>query len=173
MYQFDAKLVRARTNLIRELQLTPCASMRHRRVDASHPPNVDMTGSPLAIARALHRALEAGKSGAELRQLFTDDARTVEHPNRLKPGGAVTPLEQMLAASQAGAQLLSKQTYAVRHELEQGDLAILRLTWTGVIRSAVGPFREGQVLTAQIAQFIATRDGRIASIETFDCYEPF
>lgn len=79
----------------------------------------------------------------------------------------------MLAASQKGAQLLAKQTYTVRHELEQGNLAILRLTWTGVIRSAVGPFREGQTLTAHIAQFIETRDGRISSIETFDCYEPF
>ena len=85
----------------------------------------------------------------------------------------MTPLEQMLAASQAGAKLLAQQTYTVRHELEQGNLAILRLTWTGVIRSAVGPFREGQQLTAHIAQFIETRDGRIASIETFDCYEPF
>lgn len=34
-------------------------------------------------------------------------------------------------------------------------------------------FRAGQTLTAHIAQFISTRDGRIASIETFDCYEPF
>ena len=132
-----------------------------------------MANTPLEIARALHRALEAGESGEQLRARFTDDARTIEHPNRIKPAGAVAPLEQMLKASQAGAQLLAKQTYTVRHALEHGNLAILRLTWTGVIRSAVGPFREGQELTAQIAQFIETRDGRIASIETFDCYEPF
>jgi ketosteroid isomerase-like protein len=132
-----------------------------------------MTGSPLAIARALHRALEAGKSGEELRELFSDDARTLEHPNRIKPTGAVVPLEQMLAASLKGTELLAKQAYTVRHELEQGNLAILRLIWTGVIRRAVGPFREGQTLTAHIAQFIETRDGRITSIETFDCYESF
>jgi hypothetical protein len=57
--------------------------------------------------------------------------------------------------------------------LEHGSLAIVRLTWTGVIARSVGSFREGQVLSAHIAQFIDTRDGRIASIETFDCYEPF
>ena len=54
-----------------------------------------------------------------------------------------------------------------------GDTAIVRLTWTGVVARAVGPFREGQVLTARVAQFVETRDGRIAAIETFDCYEPF
>jgi ketosteroid isomerase-like protein len=47
------------------------------------------------------------------------------------------------------------------------------LTWTAVVARNIGPFREGQVLTAHIAQFIETRDGRVASIETFDCYEPF
>jgi ketosteroid isomerase-like protein len=132
-----------------------------------------MADTPLEIARALHRALEAGKSGAELRALFTDDAKTVERPNLIKPAGSVATLERMLAASAAGAQLLSHQSYTVHHELELGNLAILRLTWTGVIRRSVGPFREGQELKAHIAQFIETRDGRIASIETFDCYESF
>jgi ketosteroid isomerase-like protein len=134
---------------------------------------VRMPDTPLEIARALHRALEAGKSGAELRALFTEDAKTIEHPNRIKPAGAVTTLAEMLTASAAGAQLLAQQTYDVHHALEQGSLAICRLTWTGVVRHSVGPFREGQVLTAHIAQFIETRAGRISSIETFDCYEPF
>jgi hypothetical protein len=131
-----------------------------------------MMTSPLQVARALHRALEAGKSGAELRPLFTEDAKTIEHPNLMKPAGGEATLEQMLRASETGAQLLAQQTYAVHQESEHGSLAICRLTWTGVIRRSVGPFREGQVLTAHIAQFIETRAGRIASIETFDCYEP-
>jgi ketosteroid isomerase-like protein len=61
----------------------------------------------------------------------------------------------------------------VHHDLEQEDIVICRLTWTGVLAKTVGPFREGQILKAHIAQFIETRGGRIASIETFDCYEPF
>src|SRR5262249_28595138 len=133
----------------------------------------DMTNSPLAVARALHVALEAGKHGEDLRPFFTDDASTVEHPNLIKPSGAVVPLERMLLASSAGAGLLAKQTYDVRSAIEFDDTAILRLKWTGVVARAVGAFNEGQVLTAHIAQFIKTRDGRVASIETFDCYEPF
>lgn len=132
-----------------------------------------MDTSPLAIARALHAALEAGKHGAELRALFTDDATTLEHPNLIKPRGGRATLDQMLKASSAGVGLLSQQTYGVRSAIEHGNTAILRLTWTGVIAHDAGPFRAGQTLTAQIAQFIETRDGRVASIETFDCYEPF
>jgi len=36
-----------------------------------------------------------------------------------------------------------------------------------------GPFREGQRLTAHLAQFAEVEGGRIRSIETFDCYEAF
>ena len=132
-----------------------------------------MNETPLVAARALHAALEAGKHGEELRPLFTEDARIIEHPNLIKPTGAVASLEHLLAASTAGAGLLAKQTYDVRSAVEVGNTAMLRLTWTGVIARAVGSFREGQVLTAHIAQFIESRDGRVASIETFDCYEPF
>ena len=131
-----------------------------------------MSTSPIAIARALHAALESGQHGDALRALFTEDARTLEHPNLIKPSGATIELAQMLPASSAGAGLLAKQTYEVHSALELGSLAVLRLTWTGVIAQGVGPFHAGQVLTAKIAQFIQTRDGRVALIETYDCYHP-
>ncbi len=126
-----------------------------------------------AALRRLHAALEAGAHGEELRDLFTEDAVTVERPNLLNPGGAETPLEKMLAASSAGAGLLERQRYDVADIVERGDTAAVRLTWTGVIARDAGPFRAGQMLTAHIAQFATVRDGRIASIETYDCYEPF
>lgn len=132
-----------------------------------------MANSPIALARALHAALEAGQHGPQLRPLFTDDALTIERPNLLKPAGARTELEGMLNASTAGAGLLAKQSYAVHSAEEFGSLAVLRLTWTGEIARDIGPFRKAQQLTAHIAQFIETRGDRIARIETFDCYEPF
>lgn len=129
--------------------------------------------SPLDVARALHAALEAGRHGEDLRPLFTGDATTLEHPNRIKPNGATSDLATMLAASTAGAGLLSAQRYEVRDAVEVGDLAILRLRWTGTVARDVGPFRADQELVAHIAQFVRARDGRVASIETYDCYEPF
>ncbi len=121
---------------------------------------------PITAATSLHRALEAGISGQELREHFTSDAVTVEHPNLVKPNGARTTLDEMLAASEKGAALLSSQRYDVHSALAAGDTAILRLTWTGVLRN-------GDEITAHIAQFVETRDGLISSIETFDCYRPF
>ncbi|MFD9704868.1 nuclear transport factor 2 family protein [Lentzea sp. NPDC059081] len=122
--------------------------------------------TPAETATALHRALEAGTHGADLRRHFTPDAMTVEHPNLIKPNGARSSLDEMLAASEKGVGLLSSQQYDVHSALVTGDTAILRLTWTGVLR-------DGKELTAHIAQFVETRDGLISSIETFDCYRPF
>jgi hypothetical protein len=79
----------------------------------------------------------------------------------------------LLQAATLGAELLSKQHYEVHSAIEHGDLAILRLTWSGTVASDVGSFSAGQELTAHVAQFIHCRWGKIASIETFDCYEPF
>lgn len=60
-----------------------------------------MSSSPIEIARALHAALEAGAHGDALKPYFTDDARTIEHPNLIKPRGGTAGLDQMLAASSA------------------------------------------------------------------------
>ncbi|MDB4985036.1 MAG: hypothetical protein JWN04_214 [Myxococcaceae bacterium] len=128
---------------------------------------------PSRIARALHAALESGQHGDEVRVLFTDDARSVEHPNLIKPSGGTAELAQMLAASIAGAGLLARQSFDVHSARELGSLAILRLTWTGTIARDVGPCHAGQLLTAKIAQFIETRDEQVASTETYDCYQPF
>jgi ketosteroid isomerase-like protein len=125
-----------------------------------------------AVVRSLYDALEAGRHGEALRALFTEDARTIEHPNVLKPHGAVSSLDAMLTQSTAGASLLESQRYEVHQVIESADRVAVRLTWTGVIAQDVGTFRAGQVLTAHIAQFITVREGRVASIETYDCYEP-
>lgn len=127
---------------------------------------------PIPVARALHAALEAGYHGEALRPLFTDDAVAVTHPNLVTPRGSRASLPELLAASSAGAALLAEQRYAVSSAIAHGSTAILRLTWTGVVARDAGPLRAGQVLTARIAQFVEVRDGRVAAIETFDCYEP-
>lgn len=129
--------------------------------------------SPSQIALDLYAALERGSSATELGHHFTDDAATREYPNLLKPQGDVVSIERMLDAAQAGAALLSHQRYVVHETFEHDDTAVLRLTWTGTVAQDAGPFIAGQVLTAHIAQFIGTRDGKVAAIATYDCYEPF
>ena len=125
------------------------------------------------IVRSLYAAIERGEHGEAFAKIFTDDARTIEHPNRLKPNGAVAPRDVMIAHAQAGASILATQHFDVRSMLVAGDSVAVRLTWSGVMARDAGPLRAGQRLVAHVAQFIEVRDGRIASIETYDCYEPF
>jgi ketosteroid isomerase-like protein len=129
--------------------------------------------SALEIAHDLHSAIELGRVGTELEDLLTEDVTVTEYPNLVKPSGGTAGRATMLAASLAGARLLSAQRYDVHQAVEHGDTAILRLTWTGTVSADVGAFRAGQQLTAHIAQFITVRDGRISAIATYDCYEPF
>jgi ketosteroid isomerase-like protein len=132
-----------------------------------------MTTSAIPIARRLHEALEAGRYGKALSGLLTDDATMIEHPNLVKPHGARVGLDQMLAASFVGARLLKDQRYEVVDVVDVDGLVVFRLTWSGTVASDVGPFAAGQELTAHVAQFVNVRDGKISSVETYDCYEPF
>jgi ketosteroid isomerase-like protein len=135
---------------------------------------MDRTGrSPTEIARALYDALEGGTLGEELAaELFTDDARTIEHPNLLKPNGAVSHRAEMVVRASTGSAILASQRYEVHEAIESRDAVAVRLTWTGTMAKDVGPLRSGQVLKAHVAQFFTLRAGRIATIETYDCYQP-
>ncbi|HAM21624.1 MAG TPA: hypothetical protein DCQ04_04995 [Actinobacteria bacterium] len=132
-----------------------------------------MSVEPSDVVRGLHAALEAGTHGDELRGFFTEDAVTVERPNRLKPAGDAATIDQMITASTAGVGLLSWQRYEVRSLVEVGSEVIVRCTWTGQVAKDIGPFHKDQLLTAHLAQFIGVRGDKVASIETYDCYEPF
>jgi hypothetical protein len=121
----------------------------------------------------LHRAIESGATGDELAAYWADDVMTTEYPNLIAPAGGQHDLDEMKAGSERGARLLTSQRYSVFEQHDLGDLAIVRLTWTGVVGTSVGPFEQGAVLTAHIAQFVRTRDDRITEIATYDCYEPF
>jgi catechol 2,3-dioxygenase-like lactoylglutathione lyase family enzyme len=128
--------------------------------------------SPLELVRALYLRLEAGESGEALSDLFTEDARTVEHPNLLRPTGGVATRAEMIARSKTGASILASQSYRIREAVEAARVVAVRVTWTGVMARDAGTLRAGQVLTAHIAQFVRAKDGRIESIDTYDCYEP-
>jgi hypothetical protein len=54
-----------------------------------------------------------------------------------------------------------------------GETAAARLSWRGVLAIDAGTLPAGSELSAEIAQFITVRSGRIARVETFDCYQPF
>ena len=127
----------------------------------------------VTAALALPHALERGVHGEALRSLFTSDATSTEHPNPIAPHGATHDVDQIVAASAAGAALLQSQRFDIRDVVEAGDLVIFRYTWTGVVGADRGPFSAGQEIVAHIAAFARIANGQIAGFETYDCYEPF
>lgn len=124
------------------------------------------------VVREFYDAIEQGIHGPALARFLTPDARTREHPNRLAPEGRTSDRAAMLAASTAGARLLSGQRYDVLWLRRIEDTVVARLTWRGIVAADAGPLRRGHEVTAHIAQFIRVSEGRIAEIETYDCYEP-
>ena len=126
----------------------------------------------ITILTDLHRALEEGTVGDGLLPYWADDVVTTEYPNLVSPQGARHDRDAMVRGSERGAGLLASQKYDVFEAHDLGDVAIVRLTWTGVVAATVGPFTAGQVLTAHIAQFVRSDGDKLSSIATYDCYEP-
>jgi hypothetical protein len=98
---------------------------------------------PLEVVRRFQAAVAAGTHGEDLRVFFTEDATTIEHPNALKPSGAVMALEEMLAGSSAGAKLLHWQRFDVHQVVEHGNEVIIRVTWTGEVAAPAAPSKLG------------------------------
>jgi ketosteroid isomerase-like protein len=124
------------------------------------------------VVAAFYAAIEDGRHGAELEPYLTDDACTITRPNAVLPNGGTSDRAAMLASSTSGAALLARQSYDLCSMVEHDGEVIARLRWSGTVASDAGPFAAGQTLTAHIAQFVRVRDGRIARIETYDCYQP-
>ena len=60
----------------------------------------------LATIRAYLQALEDGAVGETLARFFTPDARQVELPNRLNPGGGNSDLATLVRRAEQGQKML-------------------------------------------------------------------
>ena len=100
-----------------------------------------------------------------LAAIVHDDVRFSEMPNLINPQGTERDRAAALAGIEKGRELLAAQSYDVHERLVADDTIAARVTWRGMLKS-------GQELTAHIATFTQTRDGRILRHATYDCYEP-
>ena len=99
--------------------------------------------TPAEIMSSFYRAIETGRHGDDLADFLAPDVRTIERPNALVPSGRESDRASMLAASTAGARMLSSQRYDVRSLDELGELVAARIAWSGVVAADVGPLRPG------------------------------
>src|ERR687890_82085 len=98
---------------------------------------------PIETAQALHTAIELGRVGQELQDLFTADATVTEYPNLIKPAGAPPDLSQPLAASPArGGPAAEGPHRPVPHcprrtDLRDRHLRLLRAVLSSTVRYKV------------------------------------
>ena len=112
-------------------------------------------------------AAAAAFDTAALDAIIHPDVRFTEMPNRINPEGGERGREEALAGFAKGRELLREQSYEVLERVQEGDITAARVTWRGTLAA------NGQQLTAHIATFTQTRDGRISRHATYDCYEAF
>ena len=116
------------------------------------------------------RALESGVGGAALEPFFTADMVNIEHPNMLFPDGRRSELADVLRASERAQHVIERQHDRVRELVVTGERVVARVSWSGILKVAVGAFAPGDELRAEVAQFVTFREGRIAENQTYDCY---
>ena len=84
-----------------------------------------MPTTNIQLARQYTDAIADGKTGDALASFFTPDVTITEMPNRIAPYGSVSDMAKALAAAERGQQLFSRQTYAIRNILGDGDWVAL------------------------------------------------
>jgi len=127
----------------------------------------------LAKIRAYLQALEDGAVGETLARFFTPDARQVELPNRLNPGGGNSDLPTLVRRAEQGQKMLRSQRYEVQSEIAQGERAAVEATWIGILAVPLGSLVAGATMKAHFAMFFELSDGRIRSQRNYDCFEPW
>ncbi|HET7792181.1 MAG TPA: nuclear transport factor 2 family protein [Rhizobacter sp.] len=127
----------------------------------------------LALVRAYLQALEAGAIGDQLARFFTPDARQIELPNRLNPGGGSSDLATLLKRAEQGKALLRSQHYEIKSEIAQAQRVAVEATWTGILAVPLGTLAAGATMTAHFAMFFELSEGHIRVQRNYDCFEPW
>lgn len=131
------------------------------------------TDTNTARVREYLEALAGGATGEALARFFTPDARQVELPSRLNPRGAESDLATMLARAERGRAVIERQRFEVRSTTAEADRVAVEAVWTGTLRVPLGSLAAGAEMRAHLAMVFELRDGRVATLRNYDCFEPW
>ncbi|KKB13447.1 hypothetical protein VE25_01935 [Devosia geojensis] len=124
------------------------------------------------MVRTFLRAIEDGDRDA-LTRVLDPQVRRTEHPNRVAPAGRTQGLAEMLDGFEKGRALIARQSYEVASAVASGGRVAVQMTWRGTLAIALGALKAGEEMVAHCALFATVRDGRIVSIDNYDCFAPF
>src|SRR5262245_8120500 len=126
----------------------------------------------LALIRALFDGIVRGDAPDPTR-FYTPDVIQDEFPNRFVLNGVRRDLQGILDAAKRGKDVMASQTLDIVNTVASGDTVVVEAVWSGTLAAAIGPLAAGSVMRARFAQIYEFRDGRIARMRNYDCFEPF
>ena len=124
------------------------------------------------IERYLALIADPASEAEDIRALLDPEMRFVERPNLFSPRGSVRDPETILASLAQGRELLREQRFDVVDHLVGPDAIATRVTWSGTLAVAAGPYPEGARLRADSFMRFTFRGDRIAGQENYDCFHP-
>jgi len=127
----------------------------------------------LRTVRDYLAALAAGATGEALAHFFTPDARQIEYPNRLNPGGGESDLATLLARAEKGKLMIRDQRYEILNAIADGDTVAVEADWSAVLAIPVATLAAGDRMQAKFAMFFTMAEGRIRAQRNYDCFEPW
>jgi ketosteroid isomerase-like protein len=125
---------------------------------------------PVLLALEFVRTIEASGDASSL---MTPDAVEEEFPNRIFANGATRDVAAMRAGVARGKELFAKQLYTVHRAIGQGEVALLELEWTGELAIKLGNLDAGSTMRVRGAFVFELREGKIAKLRHYDCFDAF
>jgi hypothetical protein len=122
------------------------------------------------VALEFVRTLEGWGDAASF---LTDDAIEEELPNRIFAKGATRDLAAMKASMAKGKDIFRAQSYAIQRAFGQADVAVLELEWIGELAIPLGKLAAGEKMRVRGAFVFELREGKIARIRHYDCFDAF
>ena len=127
----------------------------------------------LALVRGFLDAMENAADHEKIAEFFTEDAIAIEYPNRVTNTTARRDLTAMRLAGERGRQVCLNQHYELHSMIAAGNLVAVELTWTATLGVAFGGAPAGKDIRAHFGAFYEIRDGKIASVRNYDCFDAF
>ncbi len=129
--------------------------------------------SPVEVARAYLRSLEARAPIPAIGAFLDDEAVVVVQPNSVDPRGSRRTRAEALAGAERGRALMREERYEILSAVEAGDRAVLEVAWSGVLAVALGKLEAGATMRAHCSMHFEVRSGKIVAQRNYDCFEPW
>ncbi|MDB5103543.1 MAG: hypothetical protein JWP91_1232 [Fibrobacteres bacterium] len=125
------------------------------------------------LIRAYFRALEDAVPVDRLHHFFHPDAVQTEFPSRLNPNGKVRGKPALLEDYGKSRGIITKQTYAIKSMISDGNRVCVETEWTGTLAIQLGALKPGDTMKADFGVFFRIEQGQISEQNNYDCIHPW